>query len=106
MTFPTGFQSLIDSTPTPANLLDQQPLASLIFPGGGWRRGGSQDRGSSSSEPIHSLGEMWSYFKLCSPESLLICRFVALSAFSALSCRHGEVGNTAPLNCGWKQVLC
>lgn len=34
MTFPTGFQSFIDSTPTPANVLDQQPLVSLIFPGG------------------------------------------------------------------------
>jgi len=48
MTFPTGFQSFIDSTPTPANVLDQQPLVSLIFPGGGWGRHESQGWGSPS----------------------------------------------------------
>lgn len=95
MTFPTGFQSFIDSsTPTPANLLEQQPFASPIFPGGGWGRGGAQDWGSSSVNPF----TVWARYRhilssIVQRQSLLICRFYALNAFSALSCLHGEGGN-------------
>ena len=71
MTFPTGFQSFIDSsTPTPANLLEQQPFASPIFPGGGVGKGRVSGLGELFSEPIHSLGEMPSCFKLHSPEAM------------------------------------
>lgn len=66
MTFPTGFQSFIDSsTPTPANLLEQQPFASPILPGG--ERGRELFR-----EPTHNLGEMPSYFRLCNPEAVYL----------------------------------
>lgn len=45
MTFPTGFQSFIDSsTPTPADVLEQQPFCLSGFPR--WGRGGSQDGGA------------------------------------------------------------
>lgn len=71
MTFPTGFQSFIDSTPTPANVLDQQPLVSLIFPGG-MGKARVSGLGEPFSEPIHSLVEMLLYIKLHSPEPVLL----------------------------------
>lgn len=71
MAFPTGFQSFIDSSaPTPANLLEQQPFASPIFPGGKWGEGRVSGLGELFSEPIYSLGEIPSYFKLHSPEAV------------------------------------
>lgn len=72
MTFPTGFQSFIDSsTPTPANLLEQQPFASPILPGGEWG-GRVSELKELFREPTHNLGEMPSYFKLCNPETVYL----------------------------------
>lgn len=71
MTFPTGFQSFIDSTPTPANVLDQQPLVSDTP-----RRRMGKERvsglGEPFSEPIHSRGEMLSNIKLPSTEPVFL----------------------------------
>lgn len=94
MTFPTGFQSFIDSsTPTPANLLEQQPFASTIFTGGRWGRGQSQNYGSSSVNPFTVWGRCHHILSSIVPrQCLLICRFFALNAFSALGSLHGEGG--------------
>lgn len=58
MTFPTGFQSFIDSsTPTPANLLEQQPFASPILPGGEWGREGLRTVGALQGTHSQSGGD-------------------------------------------------